>query len=815
MTRTEKRLTDALRAAGDAIKDRDLRPLPENGARTGQRRPGRQRWLAPAAAAAAVVGIATFALVAVQHNGPGPASGASKPQVVGVGEFPTGIAVDTATSTAYVAAGEANALSMINTSKCSAASSDCRTAASVPTGGTDPIGVAVDSQTHTVYVVNAGSNTVAVINAAACNATSMSGCAAHPPLVRLGDRAGAEFLAVDVSTDTVYVADTNAGTVSVINGGTCNASDTTGCGQAPATIRIGATPFPIAVDQATNTVYVGFSAGVAMIDGTPCVGVSTAACAKLAGTVPDANLPAGIAVDDAAHTVYVSGESGTVALLNSRACGVKIGEILPPNFPQCRVVATVNVGQQPRGDAFDPANSTLYVANAVSNDVSVLSATTCNATDTAGCRVTPRTFPVGASPRRVAIDDANNSAYVVNAAASTVSVIDSSSCNAATTAGCPSEPPAGTMQTESSCSPAMTEQSSGASAAEFTSKDTEVATGSVAGRGWSLWAEKGVPEPLALESGGLVLGGRWYGMCAGFPNLLETEFIDAGSHGIAYGYLAMPGKLKLAMTPAALQSPDIVTLRGGVSFFIATLAKSACAYPSVVLHAATASGSAMHSLQFGGCEAGHDVVISGSSGEWGPGQAAFSAPGPRAVRVGTQRVIGTSLANTLDRCSPEATSAYSGTPAAPRTAAETEVASGTAGGSRWSLWADPKVSGVRRIENGGLVLNGRWYGLCPGFPNPAEFDLVDTAGAGIAYGYVGNPGDYKITLTGDGALPSPATYRVDGGTFFIGVLPRSACTYKAMQLTAATSSVTDLHHLQFGSCQPGRLVAITESNGSW
>jgi YVTN family beta-propeller protein len=442
MTRTEERLTDALHAAGGAIKDRDLRPLNAGGGSALARRPGWQRWLAATAAAAAVAGIATFALVTGQHNGS--AYPVTNPRVVRVGGTPTGIAVDTATSTAYVTDGGSNALSMISTSKCSAARADCGRAVSVPTGGTDPTGVALDSRTHTVYVVNADSNTVAVINAATCNAASTSGCTVHPALVRLGNRVGAELLAVDLRTDTVYVADTNANKVSVINGVTCNASDTSGCGQAPVTIRVGGRPFPIAVDQFTNTVYVGVTTGVARIDGSACNSANTLACASKPFIVPVRNVVTGIAVDDAAQTVYVSGEHGTVALLNSWGCEEMIGVMLPSALPACRVVATVHVGQVPRGDAFDPANSTVYVADAGSNDVSMFSAKTCNAKDTAGCAASPRTFPVGESPRRIAVDGANDSVYVVNEAASTVSVIDSSSCDATSTSGCPSRHPAET-----------------------------------------------------------------------------------------------------------------------------------------------------------------------------------------------------------------------------------------------------------------------------------------------------------------------------------------------------------------------------------
>ena len=61
----------------------------------------------------------------------------------------------------------------------------------------------------------------------------------------------------------------------------------------------------------------------------------------------------------------------------------------------------------------------------------------------------------------------------------------------------------------------------------------------------------------------------------------------------------------------------------------------------------------------------------------------------------------------------------SGGPAPALTSTASEVASGTAGGQGWTLWSKKGQKGAQGIEDGGLVLNGRAYGLCPGYPNPA------------------------------------------------------------------------------------------------
>lgn len=46
----------------------------------------------------------------------------------------------------------------------------------------------------------------------------------------------------------------------------------------------------------------------------------------------------------------------------------------------------------------------------------------------------------------------------------------------------------------------------------------------------------------------------------------------------------------------------------------------------------------------------------------------------------------------------------------------------------WTLWSKKGQTGAQGIEDGGLIISGRAYGLCPGYPNPAELELADTAG---------------------------------------------------------------------------------------
>ena len=116
--------------------------------------------------------------------------------------------------------------------------------------------------------------TVSVINAAACNAHNGSACGQAWATVPVGD--SPQGVAVDRATDTIYTANGFNGenAVSVIDGRTCNAANTSGCGQTPAKVTAGNGAFAIAVNRATKTIYVANRNDntVSVIDGRTCNG---------------------------------------------------------------------------------------------------------------------------------------------------------------------------------------------------------------------------------------------------------------------------------------------------------------------------------------------------------------------------------------------------------------------------------------------------------------------------------------------------------------------------------------------------------------
>ena len=100
--------------------------------------------------------------------------------------------------------------------------------------GANPVAVAVDYATNTVYVGNGNDGTVSVINGATCNASHVSGCGQTAPTITVGS--GPVDDAVDQRTDTVYVTNLGSNTISVIDGDTCNAHNHSGCHRTPPTI---------------------------------------------------------------------------------------------------------------------------------------------------------------------------------------------------------------------------------------------------------------------------------------------------------------------------------------------------------------------------------------------------------------------------------------------------------------------------------------------------------------------------------------------------------------------------------------------------
>lgn len=366
-------------------------------------------------------------------------------------DMPQVSAADSANGTLYIVNAVDNTkspgyISVVNLSTCNALhASGCTPATYIPVGFI-PEGLAVDEATDTIYAVNSASNTVSVINGATCNARHTAGGNRAAAAVHVGPVPVA--VDVDQATDTVYVANWGNGTgttVSVLNGATCNGQVTSGCGQRPGQVSVGAAPSAVLVDQATDTVYVGTVAktgaeSVRVIDGATCNGAATSACGR---TLPSVTLGQGaagrnaafaenvaIAVDHATATLYVANwASNTVSMIDTARCNAAI------TSGCAQVPATVRVGRSPSGIAVNPVSQTMYVSNFSDNTLSVLNAATCNANTRSGCSKSSL-LRTGLHPADVTVDQATDTVYVANVYDFSMSVLNGATCNASVTFGC-------------------------------------------------------------------------------------------------------------------------------------------------------------------------------------------------------------------------------------------------------------------------------------------------------------------------------------------------------------------------------------------
>ena len=79
------------------------------------------------------------------------------------------------------------------------------------------------------------------------------------------------------------------------------------------------------------------------------------------------------------------------------------------------VISTVDVGERPSALAFNPSNNNIYVANAYSNNVSVIESSSNTVISTVDVRD---------GPSALAFNPSNNNIYVTNPVSDDVSVIE-------------------------------------------------------------------------------------------------------------------------------------------------------------------------------------------------------------------------------------------------------------------------------------------------------------------------------------------------------------------------------------------------------
>ncbi|MCL5108950.1 MAG: YncE family protein [Chloroflexi bacterium] len=206
-----------------------------------------------------------------------------------------------------------------------------QTVASTIAVGAKPRYLAVNPTTNRIYVSNGGSNDVSVIDGARNAVVATVAVGTNP-----------QGVAANPATNRVYVANLGSDDVTVIDGAS---------NKVAATIKVGKRPLGIAVNSVTNKVYVGDADGndISVVDG---------ASNAVVATIPFASGPNGLAVNPAANRLYVvtTGSEGVLSVIDTTGN---------------TVVATLPSGSNSAEVAVNPATNRFYVTNTMIGNVSV------------------------------------------------------------------------------------------------------------------------------------------------------------------------------------------------------------------------------------------------------------------------------------------------------------------------------------------------------------------------------------------------------------------------------------------------------------
>lgn len=242
--------------------------------------------------------------------------------------------------------------------------------------GDDPRMIAVNPLTNKAFVCNAGSKSVSVINGTTYAVEWTVPVDTLPTVI-----------AVNPLTNFIYVNSffASANRVKVIDG---KDWDTT-------SVLVGSKPFSIAVNQATNRIYVGndVSNSVTIIDGAHHTVITS---------IPS-NRPYKIDINPVTNKIYVASlqTSGIVKVIDGAT----------------NTSVNVTVGNWPSGVAVNRANNKIYVTNY--NDSTV--------TEIDGATNSTSAIKVGVHPEWIAADPVTGKVFVSNSDGSSLCIIDCAS----------------------------------------------------------------------------------------------------------------------------------------------------------------------------------------------------------------------------------------------------------------------------------------------------------------------------------------------------------------------------------------------------
>ena len=261
-----------------------------------------------------------------------------------------------------------------------------------------------------------------------------SGCGQLPAEVPVG--AGPLALTIDPISDTAYVANSSGTSVSMLDTRRCNAARLSDCPTtAPPAVDVAANPFNVDTDERSHTAYVttiGDHNGWAVFDTGTCNARRQSGCTTLGRLAGDPAGPNDGKVDPVHQTLFTADFGNTISAFDLRHCRaddlsgcatVEPGIVTP--FPKTGFEHDLWV-------AIDTAHHTAYVTFHKDDAVLVVDTDLCNGARPSGCATLapPQEIHTGTDPQAISLDPRTHTLYTANLVDNTVSVIDASLCNA-------------------------------------------------------------------------------------------------------------------------------------------------------------------------------------------------------------------------------------------------------------------------------------------------------------------------------------------------------------------------------------------------
>jgi YVTN family beta-propeller protein len=250
-----------------------------------------------------------------------------------------------------------------------------------------PYSIAVDASTNRIYVTNLRSDTVSVIDGQKDN-------------ILTDIKVGTFPSAIDVNPDSgrIFVANRDSDTVSVIDGST---------NEVVANISVGAKPIDVAIDRSEEDINTLIFASNSNSDTVSVIDGSTN---EVVATIKVRQEPVDLAINDIINRLYVANyQNDTVSVIDyylSKNEGFKN-----------ETVDNIQVGDGPSSIDFNSITNRVYISNSESDTVSVIDGSTNEVV---------ANIPVGTDPSSIEVNTEDNLIYAANYLSNTVSVIDGS-----------------------------------------------------------------------------------------------------------------------------------------------------------------------------------------------------------------------------------------------------------------------------------------------------------------------------------------------------------------------------------------------------